>query len=182
MYRGAKICPVNDDIIIHMSAGGRRLARVAGARGRSSSVMVATAAACPRGPPERKIAPRPAQPTRYDRAAARDGGRNDPARRRSSAGARTRAFRLQQRARIARSAGGVSAHVWPCVCRLARLDALRAPFSRPMRASSSFHTVRAAHADHHLLHAAASRTRAAACGDGRVHQPRAARRRSRRPP
>ena len=28
-----------------------------------------------RGPPERKKAPRPARPTRYDRAAARDGGR-----------------------------------------------------------------------------------------------------------
>ena len=75
---------------------GRRLARVAGARGAYSSVMVATAAACPRGPPERKIAPRPARPTRYDRAAARDGGRNDPAPRRSSAGARTCAFRSQQ--------------------------------------------------------------------------------------
>ena len=108
-----------------MSAGGRRLARVAGARGASSSVMVATAAACPRGPPERKIAPRPARPTRYDRAAARDGGRNDPGRRRSSAGARARAVRSLQQRESDALGEGAGAHVWPCVSRLARLDAIR---------------------------------------------------------
>jgi hypothetical protein len=48
-------------------------------RARSPSSLRARAHRDPlaRGPPERRKAPRTARPTRYDRAAARDGGRND---------------------------------------------------------------------------------------------------------
>ena len=69
-------------------------ARAGGARAAPSAKPRAESAAHVQF--ERKTAPRPARPTRYDRAAARDGGRNDPARRRSRR-ARARAVRsLQQ--------------------------------------------------------------------------------------